>query len=185
MKSVRAFFLNCLFSLVAMSRDSKQGKDLKSQRTQGNARRRRNRGEPNWYDRAVNADYQEEVMQIPKDKAGLIIGTKGWRKKEIMEESGVKALNIRDDEVHLKGTEEQCSKAKKIIDRILKVQLDPDNLNSLSSHHSNSKPYFPCIYPSVVCYPAIGFLNYFSFPCEFKIVGFNCTFQVSSLYKFR
>ena len=155
--SARVFSINCLFSLVAMSRDSKQGKDLKSQRTQGNPRRRRNRGEPNWYDRAVNADYHEDVMQIPKDKAGLIIGTKGRRKKEIMEESGVKELNIRDDQVHLKGTEEQCSNAKKIIDRILKVQLDPDNLNSVIQSNSvpvisNSKPYFPWIYPSVVNY---------------------------------
>ena len=167
-----------------MSRDSKQGKDLKSQRTQGNPRRRRNRDEPNWYDRAVNADYQEEVMQIPKDKAGLIIGTKGWRKKEIMEESGVKALNIRDDQVHLKGTEEQCSNAKKIIDRILKVQLDPDNMNSVIQ--SNSVPAI-----SNSNHISLGFtlqsytillldiLNYFSFLCEFKLAGFNCTFQVS------
>ena len=63
-----------------MSRDSKQGKYPKSERTQGNPRRR---GEPNSYDRVVNADDQGEVMQIPKDKAGLIIETKGWRKKEI------------------------------------------------------------------------------------------------------
>ena len=114
-------FLNYLFSLVTMSLDSKQGKDPKSQSTQGNPRRRRNQGEPNWYDRAVNADYQEEVMHIPKDKIGLIIGTKGRRKKEIMEESGVKELIIREDQVHLRGTEEQCSNAKKIIDGILKV----------------------------------------------------------------
>ncbi|XP_068744639.1 uncharacterized protein [Montipora capricornis] len=104
-----------------MSRASKQGKDPKSQRTQGEPRRRRNHGEPSWYDRALtDADYPKDVMQIPKDKVGFIIGTKGWRKKEIMEESGVKELEIRDDQVHLRGTEEQCSYAKKIIDRILK-----------------------------------------------------------------
>jgi len=147
-KSVHAFFLNCLFSLAAMSRDSKKGKDPKSQRTQGNLRRRRrNRGEPNWYDRAGNTDYKEEVMQIPKDKIGLIIGTRGWRVKEIMEESGVKKLHIRDDQVHLRGTEEQCSNAKKIIDRILKVQSDPATcLNSVTYKFfiiSNTKPYFP------------------------------------------
>ena len=123
-------------------------------------------------------------MQIPKDKAGLIIGTKGWRKKEIMEESGVKALNIRDDQVHLKGTEEQCSNAKKIIDRILKVQLDADNMTSVIQ--SNSVPLF-----RTQNHISLGFtlqsytillldiLNYFSFPCEFKLAGFNCTFQVS------
>ena len=146
-KSVRAFFLNCLFSLVTMSRDSKRGKDPKSHRTQGNPRRRRNQGEPNWYDRAVNTDYQEEVMEIPKDKAGLIIGTKGRRKKEIMEESGVKELIIREDQVHLRGTEEQCSNARKIIERILKVPLDPTNLTSVISNSvpviSNSQSYFP------------------------------------------
>lgn len=93
-----------------------------------------------------------------------------------MEESGVKVLNIRDDEVYLKGIEEQCFKVKKIIDRILKVQLDFDNLNSLSFYYSNLKLYFFCIYLLVVCYFVIGFLNYFSFFCEFKIVGFNCIF---------
>ena len=69
-----------------MSRDSKQGKDPKSQRTQGNPRRRRgrqNHGEPNCYGRVVNADDQEEVMQISKDKAWLIIETKEWGKEEI------------------------------------------------------------------------------------------------------
>jgi len=130
-----------------MSRDSEQGTDPKSQRTQGNPpRRRRNQGELSWYDRAVNTDYQEEVMQIPKDKIGLIIGTRGRRKEEIMKESGVKELIIREDQVHLRGTEEQCSNAKKIIDRILKVQLDPANSNSVTSKFldiSNTKPYYP------------------------------------------
>ena len=85
------------------------------------SRRRRNDGEPSWYDNAVNADYQEEVMPIPKDKAGLVIGKKGWRIKDIKEQSGVKELHIKDDQVHLRGTEEQCANAKKIIDMILKV----------------------------------------------------------------
>ena len=68
-----------------MSRDSKQGKNPKSQRTQGNPRRRRrqNHGEPNWYGRVVNADDQEEVMQNPKDKVRFTIETKEWGKKEI------------------------------------------------------------------------------------------------------
>jgi len=66
-------------------------------------------------------DYQEEVMQIPKDKVGLIIGTGGRRKKEIMEKSGVKKFIIREDQVHLGGREEQRANAKKIIDMILKV----------------------------------------------------------------
>lgn len=99
-----------------MSRDSKHGKD--------DRRRRRNDDEPSWYDKAVNTEYQEEVMTIPKGKAGLIIGKKGWRIKDIQEQSGVKELNIRDDQVHIRGTEEQCSNAKKIIDVILKVLVE-------------------------------------------------------------
>ena len=96
-----------------MSRDSKHGKD--------DPQRRRNDGEPSGYDKAVNTEYHEEIMPIPEGKAGLIIGKKGWRIKDIKEQTGVKELNIRDDKVHIKGTEEQCSKAKKIIDMILEV----------------------------------------------------------------
>ena len=105
--------LNCTFSLVAMSRDSKHGKD--------DSRRRRHDGEPSWYDKAVDTDYQEEVMPIPEGMTGLIKGKKGWRIKDIKEQTGVKELNIRDDQVHIRGTEEQCSNAKKIINMILKV----------------------------------------------------------------
>ena len=108
-------FLNCLFSLTGMSRDSKHSKDV--------PRRRRNDGEPSGYDKVVNTEYQEEVMPIPKGKAGLIIGKKGWRIKDIKEQSGVKELNIRDDQVHIRGTEEQCLNAKKIINRILEVHF--------------------------------------------------------------
>jgi len=97
-----------------MSRDSKHGKD--------DPRRRRNDGEPSWYDNAVNTEYQEEVMPIPEGKAGLIIGKKGWRIKDIKEQTGVKELNIRDgDQVHIRGTKEQCLNAKEIINRILEV----------------------------------------------------------------
>ena len=96
-----------------MSRDSKHGKD--------DSRRRRHDGEPSWYDKAVDTDYQEEVMPIPEGMTGLIKGKKGWRIKDIKEQTGVKELNIRDDQVHIRGTEEQCSNAKKIINMILKV----------------------------------------------------------------
>ena len=96
-----------------MSRDSKHGKD--------DPQRRRNDGEPSWYDKAVNTEYQEEVMPIPKGKAGIIIGKKGWRIKDIKEQTGVKEVNIIDDQVHIRGTEEQCSNAKKIINMILEV----------------------------------------------------------------
>ena len=99
-----------------MSRDSKHGSD--------DPRRRRNDGAPSWYDKAVNTEYQEEVMPIPEGMAGLIIGKKGWRIKDIKEQTGVKELTIRNDQVHIRGTEEQCSKAKKIINMILKVLFE-------------------------------------------------------------
>ena len=122
-------FVNCTFSLVAMSRDSKHGKD--------NPRRRRNDGEPSWYDKAVYTDYQEDVMPIPKGKVALIIGKKGWRIKDIKEQTGVKELIIRDDQVHIRGSEEQCSKAKKIIAMILEVLLFKSSflLIYTCSHH--------------------------------------------------
>jgi len=56
-----------------MSRDSKHGKY--------GPRRQRSDGEPSWYDKAVNAEYQEEVMTIPEGKAGLIIGKKRMENK--------------------------------------------------------------------------------------------------------
>ena len=65
-----------------MSRDSKHGKD--------DPRRRRNDGEPSWYDKAVYADYQEEVIPIPEGMTGLIIRRKGWRIKDTKEQTGVK-----------------------------------------------------------------------------------------------
>jgi len=58
------------------------------------------------------------VMEIPKDKVGLIIGKKGWRLKEIKELSGAH-VDVKDDKVHLRGTPEQCERAKKIIEDIL------------------------------------------------------------------
>ena len=57
-------------------------------------------------------------MEIPKDKVGLIIGRKGRRLKEIKELSGAH-VDVKDDKVHLRGTPEQCEKAKKYIEEIL------------------------------------------------------------------
>ena len=108
---------------VVISYDSKQSKEPKNQRSKDKkTRTRRQRdGASSWYDKAVNTEYHKEVMPIPKGKAGLLIGKKGWRIKDIKEQSGVKELNIRDDQVHIRGTEEQCLNAKKIINMILKV----------------------------------------------------------------
>lgn len=98
-------------------RDSEEGEQPKSQR------RLRPEGEPSWYDKAVNASYEEEVMQIPNDKVGLVIGKQGWRKKDIMERSGVQTLFIKEDLVHLRGTKEQRANAKQIIDMVLSVSF--------------------------------------------------------------
>lgn len=106
-----------------MSRDSREDEKSRSQRTKHEPRRRRTRGQPSWYAKAANENYQEEVMQIPRDKAGLVIGKKGWRVKDIMEQSGVKKLSIKEDLVHLIGTEEQRASAKKFIDMILRVSI--------------------------------------------------------------
>ena len=85
-------------------------------------RRPRNRDDPSWYDKSlagnVSAKQPDVVIDIPKDKVGLIIGRKGRRLQEIREQSGAH-VDVIDDKVHLRGTPEQCEKAKKIIEDIL------------------------------------------------------------------
>ena len=90
--------------------------------TQRGNRRSRNRGDPSWYDRSladkVSVRQPDVVMDIPKDKVGRIIGKKGWRLQDIKEQSGAH-VDVKDDKVHLRGTPEQCERAKKIIEDIL------------------------------------------------------------------
>ena len=96
----------------------------------GGNRRSRNRNDPNWYVRSlsdnVSARQPDEVMDIRKDKVGLIIGKKGWRLRDIKEQSGAH-VDVKDDKVHLRGTPEQCERAKKIIEDI----LDPVSIRGL------------------------------------------------------
>lgn len=68
------------------------------------------------------------VMDIPVDKVGLIIGRKGQRIQEIRDKSGAQ-IRVKDDKVHLRGTPEQCEKAKKIIEEIL-LPRDHQDRNS-------------------------------------------------------
>ena len=75
----------------------------------------------------VSARQPDEVMDIPKDKVGLVIGKKGWRLQEIKEQSGAR-VDVIDDKVHLRGTPEQCEKAKKHIKEI----LNPVSIGGLS-----------------------------------------------------
>ena len=88
----------------------------------GGNRRSRNGDSPNWYVGSLtdnfSARHPDVVMEIPKDKVGLIIGRKGRRLKEIKELSGAH-VDVKDDKVHLRGTPEQCEKAKKYIEEIL------------------------------------------------------------------
>ena len=116
-----------------MSRDTQGNKESWSQRAKGNQRKQRNEGGPSWYDKAVDTNYQEEVMKIPTDKVGLVIGRKGRTIKDVKERSGVKELFITDDLVHLRGTEEQRANAKRIIEMILRVRVKCSQLFTLNS----------------------------------------------------
>ena len=91
---------------------------------------RRPRKRDDWYGGSLadnfSARQPDVVMDIPKDKVGLIIGRKGWRLKEIKELSGAH-VDVKDDKVHLRGTPEQCERAKKIIEDI----LDPVSIRGL------------------------------------------------------
>ena len=104
------FVIYYFFSLEAVLRDKQGREESKSQKAKDDPIRR-------------SANYQEEVMFIPKDKAGFVIRKMGWRVKDIMQKSGVQELSIKEDLVHLKGTEEQRASAKKIIDTILWVHF--------------------------------------------------------------
>ena len=105
-----------------MSRDSQAGKESRTQRNTANLESGRRQGEPSLTEKAVNND-QEEVILIPENKVGHVIGRKGTRKRDIMERSGVEALDIKDDQVRITGTEEQRTKAKTIIYDIIDVRL--------------------------------------------------------------
>ena len=99
-----------------MSSDLQTGKDSRTQRSPDNPRSGRSEG-----DKAAHND-QEEVIQIPENKVGIVIGKKGWRRNDIKERSGVQALVIKDCQARITGTEEQRTKAKTLIYRILSVR---------------------------------------------------------------
>ena len=107
-----------------MSRDSQAGKESRTQRNIDNPRSGRRQGETSLSlsEKAAHND-QEEVIQIPENKVGHVIGRKGKKKRDIMERSGVQALDIKDCQVRITGTEEQRTKAKAIINEIIRVRL--------------------------------------------------------------
>ena len=106
-----------------MSRESQAGKESRTQRNTHNPRSGRREGKPSFSlnDKAASDD-QEEVLLIPENKVGLVIGKKGWRRNDIKERSGVQTLVIKDCQVRIRGTDEQRTKAKTLIDRILSVR---------------------------------------------------------------
>ena len=106
-----------------MSRDWQAGKESRTQRNTDNPTSGRSGG-----DKAAHND-QEEMIQIPENKVGIVVGKKGWRRIDIKERSGVQALVIKDCQVRITGTEEQRTKAKTLIYRILSVR----HIYSLSS----------------------------------------------------
>lgn len=64
------------------------------------------------------ARVHEEVIPIPKDKVGLVIGRRGSRLQEIRDQTGVQ-ISIKDNRAHLRGTPEQCQNARKMIEEVL------------------------------------------------------------------
>ena len=106
-----------------MSSDSQRaGENSRTQRNTDNQRGRGRQGEPSLSlsEKAAHSN-QEEVIPIPENKVGIVIGKRGWRKKDIVERSGVQALDIEDCQARITGTEEQRTKAKTLIYRILSV----------------------------------------------------------------
>ena len=68
-------------------------------------------------------DFKEEEIHIPKDKVGLIFGKKGWKRMDIIARSGIQNLFIKEDLVYIRGTEEQRTRAKQIIEKVLRVSI--------------------------------------------------------------
>ena len=132
-----------------MSSDLQTGKESRTQRNTDNPRSGRRQGEPSLSlsEKAAHND-QEEVIQIPENKVGHVIGRKGKKKRDIMERSGVQALDIKDCQVRITGTEEQRTKAKTLIYRILSVR------HSKSPFHHSFIFIHPLYIFMATCFPA-------------------------------
>lgn len=103
-----------------------KGGESKGQEKKEKHKKRRAEGQPSWYEKTVDADFKEEEIHIPKDKVGLILGKKGWKKKDIITRSGIQDLVIKEDLVYIRGTEEQRTRAKQIIEKVLRGEDSPD-----------------------------------------------------------
>ena len=85
------------------------------------SRKGNRRKDPSWYDKSVAAlsTDQEEVMEIPTEKVGLVIGTRGWRLQEIRDQTGIQITIKAGNQAHLTGTARQLQEAKKIIEEVV------------------------------------------------------------------
>ena len=96
-----------------------KGGESKGQEKKDKHKKRRAQGQK----KTVDADFKEEEVHIPKDKVGLILGKKGWKKMDIISRSGIQDLVIKEDLVYITGTEEQRTRAKQIIEKVLRVSF--------------------------------------------------------------
>ncbi|PFX17723.1 hypothetical protein AWC38_SpisGene17925 [Stylophora pistillata] len=109
-----------------MSSVSGKVEESKGQDRKDEHKKRRAEGEPSWYEIAVDANFEEEVLEIPKNKVGLVIGKKGWKREDIISRSGIWDLFIKEDLVYIRGTAEQRNSAKQIIEKVLRGEDNPD-----------------------------------------------------------
>ena len=65
---------------------------------------------------------EEAGIPIPKDKVGLLIGTKGGTLQKIRDRTGVQVFIKSNYAAHLRGTTVQCNNARELIEGILKVK---------------------------------------------------------------
>lgn len=122
-------FSERLFSrkdLREMSSVSGKVEESKGQDRKDEHKKRRAEGEPSWYEKAVDANFEEEVLDIPKNKVGLVIGKRGWKREDIIARSGIWDLFIKEDLVYIRGTGEQRISAKQIIEKVLRGEDNPD-----------------------------------------------------------
>ena len=134
------FFL----SLLVMSCDSQASKKSEIQRNSDDPRSERSEGEASLsLKKQKTHNEREEVIQIPMHKVGHVIGKKGWRKNDIVERSGVQALDIKDCQVRITGTDEQRTKAKTIISEIIRVRQMSKTINYFHLLPSFHSAYLP------------------------------------------
>ncbi|KAH8741617.1 KH domain [Cryptosporidium ryanae] len=106
----------------------------------------------------------EEIVHIPNGKMGLVIGSKGSVLNEIISKSSCESVDIprNSNRVVLRGTREQCTIAKNLINEILNNSSSNSNTTTSSDHSDrmstkNSKVvHEKAINFDEKCFPALG-----------------------------